>query len=77
MFRMLEQNPEERDFDVALAFPDTPAEAALRKVQEARDWLKRSPLGRRPLVKVRHRLIPRCADRPLCLWICLVWQALI
>ncbi len=52
VFRMLEQNPEERDFDASLAFPEASPEEQLRQMRAVREWLQKSPLGRRPLVKV-------------------------
>ncbi len=52
MFRMLEQQPEARDFDPAPLFPDAGPEELARHVSAVRDWLKGLPLGRRPLVQV-------------------------
>lgn len=49
---MLEEHPEEREWDVALAMPDTPPAEATRRAAEVRAWLQKLPLGRRPLVKV-------------------------
>ena len=53
VFRLLEQYPEERDFDAAWAFPDAAPKAQLAQLRGVREWLAKSPLGRRPLVKVR------------------------
>lgn len=53
VFRLLEQNPEERTWDAEWAFPDAGPEEQLRQARAVREWLNKSPLGRRPLVKVR------------------------
>ncbi len=52
VFRMLEQQPEARDFDPAPLFPDAGPEELARQVAAVREWLKGLPLGRRPLVQV-------------------------
>jgi hypothetical protein len=53
VFRLLEQYPEERSWDAELAFPEAAPEERLRQARAVREWLNKSPLGRRPLVKVR------------------------
>ena len=53
VFRLLEQYPEERSWDSELAFPEAAPEERLRQARSVREWLNKSPLGRRPLVKVR------------------------
>lgn len=52
VFRMLEEHPEEREWDVELGMPETPPTEAARRAAEVRAWLQKLPLGRRPLVKV-------------------------
>ena len=53
VFRLLEQYPEERSWDSELAFHEAAPEERLRQARAVREWLNKSPLGRRPLVKVR------------------------
>jgi hypothetical protein len=59
VFRLLEQYPEERSWDAELVFPEAAPEERLRQARSVREWLNKSPLGRRPLVKVSP-VIPQC-----------------
>jgi hypothetical protein len=82
VFRLLEQFPEERAWDAELAFPEAAPEERLRQARAVREWLNKSPLGRRPLVKAGpdaqrplNAHVPPCLMLPAGLSAC-AWCAL-
>lgn len=60
---MVDQNPDQHDYDLSKVFQGIDRETAQKKVKDARAWLTALPLFKRPLVKVGAKVMPEDAIR--------------
>ncbi|KAK9818370.1 hypothetical protein WJX72_011521 [[Myrmecia] bisecta] len=63
VFRMVEDQAEAKELDLAAALPEMTPDARIKVVSEAKAWLKTLPLMRRPLVKTSSQVAPEQAIR--------------